>query len=88
MDLERGWLTVRERLALPEPDTSWMSDPVTRRSSTSSMGKIGGRDSEMPLVHAAPRVCRSAKPPAPMLAAGKGQGFAPGRSLRRSMKAG
>lgn len=38
MDLGRGWLTVRECLALPEPDTSWMSDPVTRRSFTSWMG--------------------------------------------------
>jgi len=31
MNLEKGWLTVRQCLALPEPDTSWMSDPVTRR---------------------------------------------------------
>lgn len=41
MDLGRGWLTVRECLALPEPDTSWMTDPVTRRSFTSWMDEAG-----------------------------------------------
>ena len=30
MDLRRGWLTVREALRLPEPDTSWMSSPIPR----------------------------------------------------------
>jgi hypothetical protein len=35
MNLEKGWLTVRQCLALPEPDTSWMSDPVTRNRFTS-----------------------------------------------------
>jgi RNase_H superfamily len=30
MALPKGWLTVREALKLPEPDTSWMSKPLTR----------------------------------------------------------
>jgi hypothetical protein len=30
MRLPRGWLTVRQALGLPEPDTSWMSDPMRR----------------------------------------------------------
>lgn len=30
MGLSSGWLNVREALALPEPDTSWMSDPWPR----------------------------------------------------------
>ena len=30
MPLPRGWLTVRNALALPLPDTSWMSDPPKR----------------------------------------------------------
>lgn len=30
MDLAQGWLTVREAMALPEPDTSWMSDSLPR----------------------------------------------------------
>lgn len=30
MPLNRGWLTVRDALRLPEPDTSWMSDPLGR----------------------------------------------------------
>ena len=34
MDLRRGWLTVREALRLPEPDTSWMSNPIPRRQFT------------------------------------------------------
>lgn len=29
--LNRGWLTVKEALMLPEPDTSWMDDPIPRR---------------------------------------------------------
>jgi hypothetical protein len=32
MPLPSGWLTVRDALKLPEPDTSWMSNPVKRRS--------------------------------------------------------
>jgi hypothetical protein len=35
MNLGKGWLTVRECLELPEPDTSWMHDPVTRKRFTS-----------------------------------------------------
>jgi hypothetical protein len=31
MPLPKGWLTVREALGLPEPDTSWMSNPLKRR---------------------------------------------------------
>ncbi len=31
MPLTNGWLTVREALGLPEPDTSWMSSPLKRR---------------------------------------------------------
>ena len=34
MPLANGWLTVRESLSLPEPDTSWMSDPMSRRDFT------------------------------------------------------
>jgi hypothetical protein len=32
--LPNGWLTVRESLRLPEPDTSWMSTPMSRRGFT------------------------------------------------------
>ncbi len=34
MPLPNGWLTVREALRLPEPDTSWMSTPMSRRDFT------------------------------------------------------
>jgi len=34
MPLKNGWLTVREALRLPEPDTSWMSAPLLRRDFT------------------------------------------------------
>jgi hypothetical protein len=34
MPLTNGWLTVREALRLPEPDTSWMSAPMSRRDFT------------------------------------------------------
>jgi predicted PolB exonuclease-like 3'-5' exonuclease len=30
MPLRRGWLSVREAAALPLPDTSWMSAPISR----------------------------------------------------------
>ena len=30
MPLPKGWLTVSEALELPEPDTSWMSNPLKR----------------------------------------------------------
>jgi len=31
MPLPKGWLTVNAALKLPEPDTSWMTRPMTRR---------------------------------------------------------
>jgi hypothetical protein len=34
MPLQGGWLTVRDALKLPEPDTSWMSDPLKRQRFT------------------------------------------------------
>jgi hypothetical protein len=34
LPLAHGWLTVREALRLPEPDTSWMSAPMPRRGFT------------------------------------------------------
>lgn len=34
MPLPRGWLSVQEALALPEPDTSWMSNPWPRSKFT------------------------------------------------------
>jgi hypothetical protein len=34
MPLTNGWLTVREALRLPKPDTSWMSAPLSRRDFT------------------------------------------------------
>lgn len=30
--LKRGWLSVREALELPEPDTSWMDKPIPRKN--------------------------------------------------------
>jgi|LSQX01.1.fsa_nt_gb hypothetical protein len=30
MPLARGWLTVRQAIELPEPDTSWMTRPIRR----------------------------------------------------------
>jgi hypothetical protein len=30
MELRHGWLPVKEALCLPEPDTSWMDDPMPR----------------------------------------------------------
>ena len=32
--LTNGWLTVRKAVRLPEPDTSWMSNPLSRRDFT------------------------------------------------------
>jgi len=40
MPLRNGWLTVQEALQLPEPDTSWMSAPPSRRDFTAWMGAI------------------------------------------------
>jgi len=34
MELPRGWLTVQEALRLPEPDTSWMDNPIPRHDFT------------------------------------------------------
>lgn len=34
MPLPNGWLAVQEALRLPEPDTSWMSTPLSRRGFT------------------------------------------------------
>jgi hypothetical protein len=31
LPLSKGWLTVREAIELPEPDVSWMSNPMKRR---------------------------------------------------------
>ena len=39
MPLGNGWLTVREALELPEPDTSWMSNPLPRGNFTDWLGK-------------------------------------------------
>ena len=38
MTLPGGWLTVREALELPLPDTSWMDDPWPRTKFTGWMG--------------------------------------------------
>ena len=34
MALPRGWLTVKDALSLPAPDTSWMSNPIPRSQFT------------------------------------------------------
>jgi hypothetical protein len=34
MPLSKGWLTARDALRLPEPDVSWMSNPLKRRDFT------------------------------------------------------
>ena len=33
-NLPHGWLTVSKALLLPEPDTFWMSNPISRREFT------------------------------------------------------
>jgi len=38
MPLTGGWHTVKESLQLPEPDTTWMSSPIPRRSFTAWLG--------------------------------------------------
>ena len=38
MALGEGWLTVREALELPLPDTSWMDEPWPREKFTGWMG--------------------------------------------------
>ncbi len=37
LPLPKGWLAVREALKLPEPDVSWMSNPMKRRDFTAWM---------------------------------------------------
>ncbi|HUW58858.1 MAG TPA: ribonuclease H-like domain-containing protein [Planctomycetota bacterium] len=34
MNLPHGWLTVRDALQLPDPDTSWMDDPIPQEEFT------------------------------------------------------
>jgi len=38
MALAKGWLTVEAAGKLPEPDTSWMSDPLSRKTFSEWMG--------------------------------------------------
>ena len=38
LNLNRGWLTVRDAMRLPEPDTSWMDAPIPRRQFTQWLG--------------------------------------------------
>ncbi len=38
MELPRGWLTVREAVKLPLPDTSWMTRPIPRNEFTHWLG--------------------------------------------------
>lgn len=38
MPLPSGWLTVDSALKLPQPDTSWMSKPLSRRTFTGWLG--------------------------------------------------
>jgi len=40
MLLTNGWLTVREAMGLPEPDTSWMSSPLKRQDFTAWMPAV------------------------------------------------
>jgi hypothetical protein len=40
MPLAKGWLTVKEALQLPVPDTSWMSAPIPRRDFTAWLAEI------------------------------------------------
>ena len=37
-DLPNGWLTVGEALEIPEPDRSWMTDPIPRENFTGWLG--------------------------------------------------
>ncbi|NIO06801.1 MAG: hypothetical protein GTO40_01985, partial [Deltaproteobacteria bacterium] len=39
MPLGKGWLTVSQALELPEPDTTWMSDPLPRSNFTEWLGR-------------------------------------------------
>ena len=39
MPLQHGWVTVRDALRIPEPDNSWMSDPLSRQRFTEWLNK-------------------------------------------------
>lgn len=41
MPLPRGWLAVKDALALAEPDTSWMDAPLSRREFTAWLDSAG-----------------------------------------------
>ena len=43
MDLPRGWLTVREAMRLPLPDTSWMDHAIPRHAFTKWLNEDKGR---------------------------------------------
>jgi len=43
MPLPRGWLTVRDALQMPAPDTSWMSSPIPRERFTEWLGGVATR---------------------------------------------
>lgn len=34
LDLPAGWLTVWQAMKVPEPDTSWMTNPLSREEFT------------------------------------------------------
>jgi hypothetical protein len=38
MALPKGWLPVNQAEKLPEPDTSWMSDPLLRKTVMAWLG--------------------------------------------------
>lgn len=40
INLPHGWLMVREAMLLPEPDTSWMDDPIPRDEFTHWLGTL------------------------------------------------
>ena len=44
LPLPQGWLTVRQALALPKPDVSWMRNPWTRRRFTGWMEAYAAPD--------------------------------------------
>ena len=39
--LPKGWLTVKDALRLPEPDTSWMDKPMSRANFTAWLQSQG-----------------------------------------------
>ena len=43
LNLPQGWLTVREAMRLPPPDTSWMDRAIPRRTFTNWLNKNRGR---------------------------------------------